>query len=140
MTEPVVFEPMPMKNLGDCGLVCMCMLLGVHYVDVLDACPKKGRPTLDGLGTRQMLNLAKRLGHRLHYHRLVPPPWLELADMDLVGILDLDSTDKTDDKGHYLMFFKGAVYNPAKNEIWTDVEAYCKARQLTPCGIMWRTK
>ena len=114
-TDPVIVIPTMMKNSGDCGIVCLKMLLGVHYDAVMAACPKRGKPQHNGLTARQMINVARRLGFALEYHT-------EPED-DAVGILDLDHELGV---GHYVVYGKGTVYNPAQHEWWMDVEAFLR--------------
>jgi hypothetical protein len=128
--DPVVIEPMPMKNIGDCGIVCLAMLLGRPYADVLKASPAKAQHV--GLSTYQMRTVAKRLGVALAYTVNV--------DESAVGILDLDHEDGV---GHYVLYAKDTIYNPAQNEWWTDVEAYlqrgCDGRPYVIAGLFART-
>ena len=140
MLEPVVFEAMPQKNSGDCAVVCLCMLLGRPYAEVFAACPKRGRPEWNGLSNRQIQNVAARLGHQLNYFDVTKHrAWLD--DNAGVGILDLDH-DKHE--GHYVMWSKGTIYNPAQNEHWTDLDAFLARRanegRYSVAGLLWRVK
>lgn len=129
MTEPIVIEPTVMKSSSDCALCCLKMLLGVTYSEVLLAVPKKLQRTVanTGLTTKQIINVAARLGHTLKYQTTAP-------EDDDVGILDLSRADG----GHVVMWLKGVIYNPADNELWTDDEAFLQRGQWIVDGFLWR--
>ncbi len=138
MLNPVAFEPVFMKNSGDCGIVCLQMLLGKSYPEVFAACPKRGKPQHNGLTTRQMINVAARLGSKLDYFDVLKHPhWLD--DEAGVGILDLDTTE-VNEAGHYVMWAKGTIYDPAQDLYWTNLEAYLNKSKLVVAGLLWRTK
>jgi len=125
---PLMVEPVMMKNIGDCGIVCLVMLTGKSYTEVMAACPKRGKPQHNGLSTRQLQNVAKKLGFPLERKTT----W----DDDDVGILDLDHESEA---GHFVMFGKGTIYNPAQNEWWFDIESYLKQRNFRADALLRRT-
>lgn len=126
MTDPVVIEPAMMRSIGDCGIVCLKMLLGVSYADVFRACPR-GNPLVNGLGTRQIMNIAARLRKPLRIVRDF--------EEDAVGIIIMAHSK---DEGHAAMYGKGTIYDPAQGEWWLDVDAYLKHRSYTICGLLVR--
>lgn len=127
MIEPIVIEPSMMLNIADCGIVCLKMLIGCSYADVFGACYRRPNPAHVGMSTRQMISVAKKLGVTLRFSKQV--------DEDGVGILDLDHADG---EGHFVMYAKGTIYNPAQNEWWTDIESYLVRGEWIVAGLLWR--
>lgn len=121
MTEPFVIEPMMQKSTGDCGIVCLKMLIGCTYAQVFEALSKRAQKTAiaDGATVFQFIKAAKRLGVELEYHDAD-------FDPDKLGILVLDRT--VNDDQHQVLWLQGCLYNPADGLIYTDLETY-----LTKC-------
>jgi ABC-type bacteriocin/lantibiotic exporter with double-glycine peptidase domain len=139
MNEPMAMEPAVMKNASDCGVACLQMLLGCSYSQVMDALPRRNRMKIvkeEGLGTQQMKNIAARLGFSL--------TWVVDGDLsESVGILGLarpidPNKPNSDKEGHWVVLFKGALWNPAEGLIWTDLEAFFDSRRWKPTGILVR--
>ena len=130
MTEPIVIEPIMQKDAADCGVACLAMFLSIPYREARIACPK--RVGADGLSVRQLQNIAKRLGYSLSYSKLY--------DEEDIGILDLQrlSSDGKDTEGHFALYVKDTVYNPAQGEWWTDADTYLKESRYTVDGILRR--
>ena len=128
MREPIVIEPVLMKDVGDCALCCLAMLLGKTYAEVLVKCPRRTK-TAVGLSGRQIANVAIRLGARLAYH--------DLPEEDEVGILMLE---RGADDSHAVLYLKGVLYHPGDGTIWTDVEAFLREYKWTIHGFFWREK
>ena len=133
--EPTVFEPVTMKDVGDCAICCLSMLLGKTYRDILDVCPKRSgahriHPTRDGLNIKQMCLVGKRLGFDLEYYD-------EPDQEHRIGILDLQRTTN-DEEGHVVMFARDTIYNPADGEFWTHVDAFLHTRKWKVEGFLWR--
>lgn len=131
MTEPFVFEPTVMKSVGDCGICCLRMLLGVPYEAVLAALSKKAQRTVmqDGANVLVFCNAAKRLGFTLEYHD-------DDFNPDYVGVLVLERT-VNDDK-HMVMWSAGTIYNPADGLIYTDLETYLTKTLYKVVGFLFR--
>lgn len=129
INEPIVIEPIMQKDAADCGVACLAMLLSIPYREARSVCPKKVGS--DGLSVRQMQNIAKRLGCALSYSKLY--------DEEDIGIFDLQRAgDDNDTEGHYVVFVKDTVYNPAQGEWWTDADTYLKESRYTVDGILRR--
>jgi hypothetical protein len=139
LTEPIVVQPTINKMGSDCAVACLEMLTGVPYETVRNAVPRRYHKDLNngaGMSNRQLHNLALRLGFRLRYIGY------EEAT-EAVGILDLerpaDAANRDGEwEGHFVMFFKGILYNPADGTIWTDPDAFFKTRRWEPLGVFVR--
>ena len=115
MPAPLAMEPIIQKDIGDCVIVCLSMILGIPYVTVYraahalyPACGSKG------LTTRQMLRVVRSLGFHL------TPTAIENANLeDETGILDV----KIKQSLHAVVLFEGVVFNPADGLIY-NLEAY----------------
>lgn len=134
MFEPFVIEPMMMKDIGDCSICCLKMLLGCSYADIITNVPRRFQKSClsQGLSETQMYNIARKLGFILEYHD-------EDFDPDRVGILCV----KRDEQQHSAMYFGGAVYNPADGLIFTDLETFLTRGKWTIDGFLFiagRTK
>jgi len=132
MTEPVVFEPVIMKDVWDCGVSCIAMLTGTSWQDVRKQIRFK-RP--EGLSVHEVKRICKALGHPLVARKDV--------HTEDIGMLVLDrlsdpARPNGDHEGHYVMFFNGSIYNPAQNEVWTSPEAYTAKGRWTVVGILKR--
>lgn len=124
--EPIVIDPIVQKEEWDCGVACLAMLLGRAYADVrarVRKCP-------DGLSNRQMMRCAAALGQRLSHRPHV-------GDDD-VGILDLEREINDRWEGHFALYIRGAVYNPASGQLWPDVDTYLQYSRYRVCGIFVR--
>ena len=130
MTEPVVVQPVLMKDVGDCGICCLAMLLGVEYAAIVQAIPKRNRKKAqsDGLTIIQMCNVAKVFLTQLEYH--------DEPEEDAVGILFLERTVGED--AHAVMYMKGVLFHPGDGTIWTDMDAYLKRYNWKMEGFLWR--
>ena len=132
--EPVAFDPFMQKDASDCGVACLQMMTGLSYEQVLKACPRKAKQ--EGLSNRQLLNVAKKLGFPLRYIKTTEPG-------HHVGILDLHrpadpANRKGEWEGHFVMFMRNSLYNPAEGTVWTDVDTFLKTRRWEPLGIFVR--
>lgn len=139
--EPVVIEPVMMKQGSDCGVASLAMLLGKTYSEVLAAVPKRYRKDVnngEGLSQRQLTNIAKRLGFVTR--------WEHNGDLsETVGVLDVHrpKTELDQDgewEGHFLILAKGALYNPADGVIWTDIASFFNSRRWRPKGVLVRVE
>jgi len=128
VSEPVVIEPMMQKDTWDCGVVCLCMLLGVSYQDVRSKIRYR-HPT--GLSNHEIRRIAKSLGYPLRLS-------LKGADIDDIGVLLLERGEGDNSEGHAVLYVKGTLYNPAQGEWWTDVESYLKRSRYRVVGIFTR--
>lgn len=132
MGEQVCFEPFIQKDVNDCALACLSIYLGVPYATVRAAMPKRWNLAKmnegGGLTIKQMLQLARRLGHPLRL--------LDDFDSDDCGIIDLDH--EASGCGHVALFLKGVVYTTATGMVWTDLHAYVKHHGFTLVGLITR--
>jgi hypothetical protein len=123
MTEPVVIEPQMQKDIWDCGVACLAMLLGRSYQEVR-ACIRFKAPA--GMSVYEIRRVAKTLGHPLVFSKIV--------DHEDIGILILER----EDDAHVVLFAKGTLYNPAQGEWWTDVDSYLKRSNYRIVGLLQR--
>ncbi len=132
MTAPPTFEPRRMKDEGDCWAACLEMLLDKPYSEVVAAGPKRGRPAEEGLTTRQIINVAKRLGATLKYTKTEEPPYTG------IGILALEPKPGFEGDEHVTLYANGMVYEVTNGLMYTDLGAYCDARGFRVVGFFWR--
>ena len=128
MQDPIVIEPLTMKDMADCSVCCLAMFLGKTYAEILAACPKRSKPLTVGLQVIQISNIAKKFGVLLEYD--------DTPDDDDVGILVLDRT--VNDDRHTCLYMKGVIYHPGDGSIWTDMESYLKQYKWKVEGILRR--
>lgn len=126
--QPICFEPVVQKDSWDCGVACLRMLLGVSYADVRERIRYKNPR---GLSVREMKRIAKDLGHPLTERRSGE------GETPGMGILVLAPRCGRGN-GHYVMAAKGAIYNPADNNIWTDRDAFFDRGQWKQAGVLLR--
>ena len=116
MGSPAIIEPVMQKDIYDCGVASLAMLLGLPYSEVRKAASDIYKERLkEGLDTRSMIRIAKELGHVL---KSVPYPNPDLEPQTgILGTYD-----------HYVMLFEGVVYNPADGLLY-DVDTYLASRK-----------
>ena len=127
MTEPVVIEPMMQKDVWDCGIACLAMLLGLPYQQVRAQVRFKEPVGLSGYELRR---IAKSLKRPI---TLKPAP-----ESEDIGILMLDrpvTPGGRKREGHVVLFIRGIIYNPAQGDIWTVPEAYTLKGRWQVLGI-----
>ena len=129
MTEPTIIDPVVQRDVWDCGVSCLQMLLGRPYENIR-SCIREKRPT--GLSVRQMRSIAKKLGHTLTYSKTYQD--------DDIGIWDLQRQmlDSKEQEGHFVVYVKDTIYNPAQGQWWTDADAYLKESRYWVEGILRR--
>jgi hypothetical protein len=130
--EPVVIEPIIQKDVWDCGVCCLSMLLGVPYATVRAQIRYK-EPV--GMSLREIRRVARSLGYSLRLSRTV--------DHEDIGVLILErqrveGVPKAGIEGHVVMYAKGTLYNPAQGDWWTDVDSYLKKSRYRVVGILKR--
>lgn len=133
VVEPTVIEPCIQKDQADCGVACLAMLLGLPYQQVRDVAPSTVGHA--GMSNRQLRTTARHLGHRLRYHSKI--------DDDDIGILDLQRPVNAlrpagEWEGHYVLFVRGVIVNPADGTLWTDPAAFCSTRRWEIVGLFSR--
>jgi ABC-type bacteriocin/lantibiotic exporter with double-glycine peptidase domain len=133
VTDPLSIEPVMQKDVADCGVACLAMLLGESYAAVRATIRQR---ELDGLSNRQLRRIAHRFGKPLRFIRNG-----DLSEM--VGIVDLQRPTNPERRagaweGHYVVLIKGALYNPADGLIWTDIEAWLAHRRWELLGVFIR--
>lgn len=136
MSEPVVIEPVTQKDVADCGIACLAMVLSLPYQTVSAAFPKRRKVGHNGMSNRQLQNAARKLGHPLKYIN-------EGQMFETVGILDLQrradpANPKSTWEGHYAVQLKNVLFNPADGAIWTDIDAFLKTRRWELLGVFVR--
>lgn len=140
--EPIIIEPQTQKDAADCGVACLSMLCGVSFAAVMEALPARRRKLIanvEGMSIRQMRQVARKLGRPLR--------WIDEGTMpaDSIGILGLSRPISKDvpggkREGHYVIYVRGTIYNPAENMWWMEADAFCKTRRWEPEGILVRTE
>ena len=108
-------EPITQRGLCDCAVACLAMYLGLPYVAVAHAVPQLARVMREGMSTRQIVNVGKRLG----------VPLLLSKSFDLEedsGILYVCDTEH----GHAVLLWKGGAFNPADGLFWKDADTLLK--------------
>lgn len=132
MIAPVTVDPFPQKDGGDCAVAALAMYLGVGYQQVRAVCHKN--VGTDGLTDRQILNTARKLKQPLR--------WTNDGDLsETIGILKVERPEHDNPKEleyHTVVLLKGVIYNPADGLIWTDIDAFFKARRWKPVGVFVR--
>ncbi len=126
-----VFEPLVQKDVADCMVACLAMLLGISYTTALDAFPKRARVKQTGVSDSQLTRAAKRLGVVL---TRVRKPNLD----DVIGIMTLEREVEGAEEYHAVVVFNGSIYNPADGQVWTDIEAFCQTRRWMPMRVFVR--
>ena len=120
---PAIIEPIIQKDIGDCVIASMAMILGLPYAEVcktaLDMYPTCSHA---GLTTRQMLAVTRALKRNL----------LSVAIKDAqleseTGILDV----RIGRRYHAVVLFEGVVFNPADGLIY-NLDTYLADRKATP--------
>ena len=132
MIKPAVVDPIPQLSTSDCAVRCLAQLLEMPYADVLAAIPPRVKPKKDGLTERQIIGAAKRLGFVVRAREGKP-------EDDEFGILDLYKKEGRRYAGHVALHMDGGhVVDPADGLIYTDVDAFLKAKGWTIQGFYWR--
>jgi hypothetical protein len=113
MSLVVAIEPIVQKDVADCGIASLAMLLGRPYQEVskvaLAIVSKKVHKR--GLWSTEVKRIAKALDIRLRVRR-------KLRD-EATGLLVL----KRPGEAHIAVLFQGVVINPADGLVW-DYDAY----------------
>lgn len=130
MPPPTIIEPIIQKNVGDCAIAVLAMLLGKPYREVSAAAITMTRtPHRVGLGSRQIAALARAMGSGLTKAR--PPFDLE----DETGMLCVAFPDKSE---HAMVLFCGVIYNPADGLLYAP-DVYLSAKRTRVVGL-WRVR
>ena len=132
MTEPVVIQPVLMKDVGDCAICCLAMLTGKPYADVYAAVPRRKRASalVEGLPVMDICKVSKRLGFPLEYNTF------EEDEERGVGILVLERT--YNDDAHMVVYAKRTLLHPGDGCWYTDLDAYLKKYSWKVEGFLWR--
>ena len=130
--HPIVLEIVPQKDVYDCGIACLAMLCGVSWGDVRKQIRFKA-PT--GLSIYEMKAIAKRLGLPLSQAKNVHTE--DIGIMHMHRPADPNKHDGNWD-GHYVVYMKGILYNPAQGQLWTDPYAYVTTGRWEVVGILKR--
>ena len=123
MATPAIIELIIQKDIGDCAIAALAMVLGIPYAEVchtaLELYPASSSA---GLTTRQMLAVTRKLGRNL---QSIPIQEVQL-DAE-TGILDV----RIKRRYHAVVLFEGVVVNPADGLIY-NLDTYLAARKATP--------
>ena len=127
--QPVCIEPIIQKDVSDCAIACLAMVLGVPYVlasTIAQEVTKK--PHKKGLGTRQMMSIARKLGRSM--------ACVKAADVDLdedTGILFVGFTPSGNE--HATVLFQGVLVNPADGLLY-DPATYLNTNKGRVLGML----
>ncbi len=125
--QPVIIEPIIQKDIADCGIACLAMVLGVPYVlasTIAREVTKKPHST--GLGTRQMLSIARKLGYAMEC--------IKAADVNVdedTGILFVGFASSE----HATVLFQGVLVNPADGLLY-DPSTYLTSNKGRVLGML----
>ena len=123
MASPAIVEPIIQKDIGDCAIACLAMVLGLPYAEVCSvALALYPTSSSKGLTTRQMFAVVRALGRTL---QSIPTKDTQL-DAE-TGILDV----RIGRRYHAVVLFEGVVINPADGLIY-NLDTYLAARKATP--------
>ena len=113
---PVALELIAQKDIADCGIAALAMLLNRPYVEVSEAAlALTTKPHKHGLWTSEIQRIAKRLGIVLARHKVLSE--------DATGLIILQRCTNGKNEGHVAVLFQGVIVNPADGLIW-DYAAY----------------
>ena len=115
----------PQRHTMDCAVCCLAMLLELSYEDVLLAFKTNVYRT--GATTRQMLNVAKRLGKPLRFSRAVDPEALESSH----GILLIAPEGKVQ---HTVLLREGTIVDTDAT-LW-DADVYLATYKARPLSLL----
>lgn len=137
-----MIEPHIQKDVADCGVACLAMLCGVSFETAMMSLPKTRRRAItnvEGMSVRQMCRAAKRMGR--------PLIWVAADKMapDAIGIMGLSRpVDKSkpggNAEGHYVIYVRGTIWNPADGMWWMEADAFFKTRRWEPDGVLVRVE
>jgi len=120
---PVIIEPIIQKDIGDCVIASLAMILGIPYAEVCStALGLYPECSASGLTTRQMLAVTRALKRNL-----VSVPVKDLSLEGETGILDV----RIGRRYHAVVLFEGVVFNPADGLIY-NLDTYLASRKATP--------
>lgn len=133
MTEPIVITPTIQRDIWDCGVSCLEMLLGVPYASIRPLIRYK-QPT--GLSDKEMKRLAKAFGYPLRFCGMVHDD--DIGIICLERYSDPTHPDPEQMEGHYAIYAKDTLYNPAQGQWWLDADDYCRQGKWMVRGILKR--
>jgi ABC-type bacteriocin/lantibiotic exporter with double-glycine peptidase domain len=107
----------------DCGIACLAMVLDEPYADVYAAASQtlKKWPDPDGITSRQLCSIAKKLSH-------------PVTSMDPKGVINWAHETGVLLVGggrhyHFVVVFQGAILEPTFGKVW-DFETYLTLHKL----------
>lgn len=113
MTPPIAIEPIVQKDINDCGIAALAMLLGHPYREVSEVALSVVSKTVhkSGMWATDIRRIAKALGVKMYTKKVLPE--------DGTGLLAVCRPGEH----HLTVMFQGVVINPADGLIW-DYDAY----------------
>ena len=124
-------ELIPQRDKGDCGIAALAMFLGKSYEDVFAKAITKchPKPHVTGMYTRQLKDVAKRLGVTLSLKR----SWDLETDC---GLLSVEKIDKKDDEfpQHILLLRFGLLFD-TDTTVW-EPDAYFAVNSYRPISLL----
>jgi len=130
--NPGVIELIPMKDMGDCGVCCLAMLLGRSYKEITQHISPRSLKAAkrEGITILHMCRIAGAFGVRLIYE--------DHPEDDSIGILKFNRIKGYDDAAHAAMYLKGVLYNPGDGLLYTDVDSFLRYGKWEIEGFLWR--
>lgn len=127
MNEPVFIEPIVQRDIGDCAIACLAMLVGKSYPEVVAAAP--ARAYQRGMHNREVVETAAKFGIRLIRRRKFDPK-------DDIGILILNSVPPRKSASHAVLLLEGQIYDAANGRLWLDVDVYFRLENWKPGTLL----
>lgn len=116
---------------ADCGIAAFAMLAGVSYVDALTAAvtPSRLKPHVGGMQTRQVVAMAKRLGHKLVLRR----------QFDLendTGLLSVERLEPVPDTWmQHMVLLKWGLIFDTDGTVW-ETDVYFAQHKFRPLSLL----
>lgn len=128
MASPCTVQPIIQQTGYDCGIASLVMMLGEPYPNVNQAAGQslKKWPDPEGLSTRQLQTIAKKLGHVLQS--------VSIKDLDLhdsTGILLV----RIKNYHHFVALFEGVLIDPSSGLLW-NLDTFLHSEKAHPVRFL----
>lgn len=124
-------EPIVQKDIADCGIAALAMVLGRSYREVSEIAQLVGKkPHSRGLHTTEIDRIAKHFGGAFKRQRII-------TNEEATGLLVLERGRKPNREFHIAALFQGVVINPADGLVW-DFDTYLTQGEWKVSAILER--